>query len=76
MTTIYEEALKLIDQKYSNGFLRFTQTGEADKQFLDYLDTSSNAQKAVDMIFQAQARAFEDFARRLRKDSLESKVDK
>ncbi len=74
MTPIYEEALKLIEPKYKNGFREFTQTGEADQEFSSYLDNDSNAKKAVDMIFDARARAFEEFARGLRGESLDSKV--
>lgn len=72
---IYEEALKLIEPKYKKGFCEFTQTGEADQEFLRYLDNNLNAQKAVDMIFQAQASAFEEFCRMFKEGSLENKVE-
>ena len=64
---LYEKALPLVDEKYILDFFRFVETGEANQIFLDYLDTDPNAEKAVDIIFQAQARAFEDLARKLRK---------
>ena len=71
---VYREALRLIEPKYKTGFRKFIQTGEAGQEMLDYLDNDPNAQKAVDIILQVQARAFEDLGRRLSGEFLDNKI--
>lgn len=61
-----EAALRLTEPEYLKS-RRFTETGEASKEYMGYLD--NNEQK--------QARAYEDLGRQLRKDAgLEGKVTK
>jgi len=59
------ELLTLIDPRWHQEFLRFVDTGEAEKGFLSYLDKDKKCQQAVEMAFTAQAAAFENFARAL-----------
>lgn len=54
-----QEILWLIEQKWHSDFLKFAETGEASNDFLDYLDSNSDAQRAVGLIMTAQVRAFE-----------------
>lgn len=54
-----QEALWLIEQKWRPDFLKFIETGEASNEFLDYLDSNSDAQRAVGLVTSAQIRAFE-----------------
>ncbi len=61
-----DNLLSLVDQRWHEAFLRFVETGEAQKEFLSYLDKDARAQKAVDEAFTAQAAAFENLARELR----------
>ena len=54
-----QEILWLIEKKWHSDFLKFIETGEASEEFLNYLDSNSDAQRAVGLIMTAQARAFE-----------------
>lgn len=53
------EILWLVEQKWHPDFLKFIETGEAGNEFLDYLDSNSDAQRAVGLVFTDQVRAFE-----------------
>ncbi|MBI4141645.1 hypothetical protein HY484_01830 [Candidatus Woesearchaeota archaeon] len=64
---VYQEARKLVDTQYQDEFLKFVGTGEASEAFLKYLETNVDAQKAVDIVFETQAKAFEDLVRNLKK---------
>ena len=50
-----DNLLNLVDKRWQEAFLRFVETGEAQKEFLAYLDKDDSAQKAVDEAFTAQA---------------------
>jgi hypothetical protein len=63
--TIEELALR-VDERWRDAFIEFVQTGEADKPFLDYLDSSPQAQEAVEAVFTAQAATLENLAAALR----------
>lgn len=68
----------LVEPAYWEDFLKFVETGEADDSFLDYLEKDEDAQRAVDIIYERQVKAFETLAKELRKstDSLERKLRK
>src|SRR5262249_39062139 len=52
---------------WRDAFLKFTETGQASPEFLQYLEGDANAQKAVELAFEQQAQAFEDVAKDLAK---------
>lgn len=54
-----QEILWLVEQKWHSDFLKFAETGEASNEFLDYLDSNSDAQRAVGLIMTVQVMAFE-----------------
>lgn len=54
-----QEILWLIEQKWHSDFMKFTETGEASNEFLDYLDSNPDAQRAIGLVISAQIRAFE-----------------
>jgi len=54
-----QEILWLVEKKWQLDFLKFVETGEASEGFLDYLDSNSDAQRAVGLVMTAQARALE-----------------
>jgi len=62
-----EEILKDVDPRWQKDFLTFIDTGEGSNEFLDYLDHNPQGQKAVDLAFSAQAKAFEGLAEEFRK---------
>lgn len=62
-----EEILKNVDHKWQKDFLTFIDTGEGSNEFLTYLDHDPEGQKAVDMAFSVQAKAFEGLAEEFRK---------
>lgn len=69
----------LVEPAYKEDFLNYIKTGEADDSFLDYLEKDEDAQKAVDIIYERQVKAFETLARLLFEsatDSLECKLHK
>ncbi|MEK6862182.1 MAG: hypothetical protein AABY07_09530 [Nanoarchaeota archaeon] len=70
-SSIYENASKLIEPKYRDEFLRFTQTGEASDEFTNYFhsnyDNNEQLREAVDMVFHAQAKALEELGQKLRR---------
>ena len=53
----FQEASWLIEKKWRSDFLKFVETGEASNEFLDYLDSDSDAQRAVGLVMTAQVRA-------------------
>ena len=55
----FQEILWLIEKKWYSDFLKFIETGEASEEFLDYLDSTHDAQRAVGLVMTAQARALE-----------------
>ena len=54
-----QEIIWLVKQKWHPDFLKFVETGEAKEEFLNYLDSNPDAQRAVGLVMTAQARAFE-----------------
>ncbi len=73
---VYDAAEKLIDPKYRDAFLVYAETGKANEEFIRYIESDPNAQKAVDMMFNALSEAFEELGAVLRQDSLENKIRK
>jgi len=65
MTGKASEALRLVEGRWRETFLRFTETGEAPPEFLAYLDGDANCQKAVDMVLAAQEAALHRLGRAL-----------
>lgn len=61
-----QEILWLIEQKWHSDFLKFIETGEASDDFFDSLDSNTDAQIAVGLVFTAQARALEYVAKLLK----------
>lgn len=65
-----QEILWLIEQKWQSDFLKFVETGEGSNELFDYLDSNSDAQRAVGLAFTTQAKAFEYVAKLLKIDRL------
>lgn len=55
MTTSTPDELDRIDLKWRDAFSRFVETGEADDDFLDYLNQNREAQNAAEAAFAKQA---------------------
>src|SRR3546814_256299 len=53
------EILWLVEEKWHPDFSKFIETGEASEEFLNYLDSNSDAQRAVGLVMTVQARALE-----------------
>ena len=70
---IFENALQKIAPARQKQFLHFIDTGEAEDEFLTYLDSDSQAQQAVEMTFNAQAEAFQGLAAELKRSPLSAK---
>ena len=73
-----EEILKDVDHRWQKDFLTFIDTGEGSNEFLTYLDHDPQGQKAVDLAFSAQAKAFEGLAKEFRRtpnSNLELKIE-
>lgn len=68
---LYEAALTHIEPKYHSQFIMLTETGEASPEFLGYLDNNEQAQKACEMVFEAQANSLQNLARAIREGCLE-----
>jgi hypothetical protein len=62
-----EELLKNVAPEWHKEFLRFVETGEAEDNFLQYLNKDKGGQAAVEMAFDAQVKAFEGLAEELKK---------
>jgi hypothetical protein len=67
----FEGLLTHIKPEWQDSFLHFVDTGEASDKFLEYLDHDDDAQKAVEIAFKTQAKAFEELAGELRKTRAE-----
>ena len=67
LSPVYSEAIGLIDPRWSETFMTFVETGEASKEFLNYVDGNAKAQKAVEMIFLHQSAAMQKFSQALSK---------
>jgi hypothetical protein len=60
-----EEILGHIPSRWQGEFVEFVQSGEASDRFLAFLDSSDEAQAAVEQAFTAQASTLEGFAKKL-----------
>ena len=65
---VYRKALEKVNPWYREAFEKFVNTGEANLQFLDYLDKDKNAQDAFDMLFPSGANKLEDKVREFLKE--------
>ncbi|MBI5066372.1 hypothetical protein HZA97_09135 [Candidatus Woesearchaeota archaeon] len=65
---VYDDAIKLIEPKYHADFAKFVENGEANKEFLEYLDSNENAQKAVDILFETTAIGLEEIGKIVQKE--------
>ena len=54
-----EELAASLPEEWRAAFCRFVETGEAEKAFLDFLDSDNAAQAAVEIAFNEQAAALE-----------------
>jgi hypothetical protein len=61
------EYLCNVRPQWRDAFVRFVETGDAEEDFLNYLNTDSEAQEAVEAAFNAQADAFQAMADEFRK---------
>ena len=68
---LYNVALTHIEPKYHCQFIMLTVKGEASPEFLAYIDHNEQAQKACEMVFEAQARSLHALARAIREGCLE-----
>jgi hypothetical protein len=60
---VLTNALGLINQDRWKDFLSFIQTGEASDDFMSFLDSDENAQKAVELVVQYQSNALRRHSR-------------
>jgi hypothetical protein len=67
-TATFNAALKLVDPKWREAFRKFVETGDGSQEFRDYLDNDQNCQKAIDMVFNEQAAAFDKLFDAMRQD--------
>ena len=49
------DALALVDSKWARDFVSFVETGEASDEFIAFLDTSTDCQRAVDMVLEQES---------------------
>jgi hypothetical protein len=49
------DALALVDSKWAKDFVSFVETGEASDEFIAFLDTSKECQRAVDMVLEQES---------------------
>jgi len=63
-----------IQPQWHEAFLRFIDTGEADDAFLEYLNKDNDAQKVVELAFNAQAEAIQGLAKELKNPSSQSEI--
>jgi hypothetical protein len=61
-----EDLLHGIEPQWRESFVHFVQTGEAQNEFLDYVNLNEVAQRAIEAAFDAQAQAFEAIAEELK----------
>jgi hypothetical protein len=57
--------LSKLAPQWHTAFLRFVETGEADAQFLAFMDENEDCQRAVEAAFNEQALTFERLSRRI-----------
>ena len=54
--------LKFVEPRWHKAFMNFIETGEAEEEFLAYINTNERCRQAVEMAFDTQASAFKNFA--------------
>lgn len=60
------DLLELVSPERRQAFLQFIRTGEADDDFLNFLNHDENCQQAVEVAFTREAAGFEDLAEALK----------
>ncbi len=65
---VYRTALEKVKPEYRAAFEKFVKTGNANMEFLSYLDTDKGVQEAVDMVFSSEADELGDRVRKLLKE--------
>jgi hypothetical protein len=60
------DILTNVDEKWRPDFLRFIDTGEANDDFLNYLNHDKSGQQAVELAFDAHAQSFRGLADELK----------
>jgi hypothetical protein len=68
-----EDALEKVNPRWRDQYLHFIETGEAEGDFLDYLNHDKAGQEAVEMAFNAQAEAFHGLAQELKTSQFQAK---
>lgn len=55
-----EDVARQVDDKWRDSFLKFVESGEAEQDFLDYIDTNNAIQTAIDDAFRVQAESIDE----------------
>jgi len=71
MANTKPKALSLIAPRFREEFLHFTETGQASPEFLDYLNTDENCQKALEMDFAERSAGLREGISLIRKRVIE-----
>src|SRR4051812_25965700 len=58
-TSRVQQVATLLPHQWRKAFVRFVETGEAEKPFLEFLENDDEAQSAVEVMFKETAAAFE-----------------
>lgn len=69
------DLLEMVSPEWRHAFLRFVETGEAEEDFLSYLDQDTQCQEAVEAAFNRQAEGFEGMATELKRLSAVDKLE-
>ena len=68
------DALALVDPKWARDFVSFVETGEASDEFIAFLDTSKECQRAVDMVLEQESGKVARVAQLLREPATRSQA--
>lgn len=60
-----EEVARQVDDKWRDSFLKFVESGEAEQDFLDYIDTNDAILEAIDDAFRVQAESIDELTSEL-----------
>jgi hypothetical protein len=60
-----EQILALVAEKWRPSFIDFVQSGKLESDFAEYLNTDPNGQRALDEVFETEARSIPDLLRAL-----------
>lgn len=69
------EYLRNVKPEWQAAFVRFVETGEAEEDFLNYLNSDEGAQQAVEAAFSAQAEAFQSMADEFKRNESSSESE-